>query len=265
MNIFIHELKYYGKSTLIWIAAISAFIIIFMSIYPAFSNDVENARKLFEGFPEAVRKAIGLMLDNFFTLLGFFSYIFMYVSLCGAIQAMYLGVSVLSKEVRDKTADFLMTKPVSRKRIMTSKLLAVLFWLIVTNTVCILVSEIMLEINNTAGYNAKAFFMVLATLFFIQLVFAALGVLVSMAIPAVKSVVPVSLGTVFGFFILNMFDSIIDKEIIRYLTPFKFFDLNYIQQKGSYETRFLVEAAIFLIAAVAVSYVVYEKRSIRTV
>ncbi|NJD01047.1 MAG: ABC transporter permease [Ruminiclostridium sp.] len=265
MNIFIHELKSYGRTTFIWTASLTAFIIMFMLVYPAFSNDVENTRKLFEGFPEGVRKALGLMLDSFFTLLGFYSYIFMYVTLCGAIQAMHMGTSILSKEVRDKTADFLMTKPVSRKKIMTSKLLAVLCSLAITNIICILIAGVMLEVIKNTGYDVKAFLMISATLFFIQLIFAALGVLVSMMVPAIKSVLSVSLGTVFGFFILNMFDSVIDKEAIRYLTPFKFFDFSYIIKNGSYETPFLIVGVVFVIAAVAASYIIYGKRSIHAV
>lgn len=265
MNIFIHELKFHGKAAVIWIVSLAAFIILFLSVYPAFSSDIETTRKVFEGFPELVRKALGLMLDNFFSLLGFFSYIFMYITLSGAIQAMHLGTSVLSKEIRDKTADFLFTKPVSRNRIMTSKLLAVLCILIATNIVCILVAGLMLRVVDSAGYDVKAFLMVSATLFFVQLIFAAIGVLISMVFPAIKSALSVSLGTVFGFFILNMFDSVIEKEALRYLTPFKFFDLNYIIANRAYETPFLILGTVLVAAAIAGSYIILKKRGIHAV
>jgi len=89
--------------------------------------------------------------------------------------------------------------------------------------------------------------------------------LVSMVIPAIKSVLSISLGTVFGFFILNMFDSVIGKEAIRYLTPFKFFDLNRIIKEGSYETPFLIVGIVFVIVAITASYIIYGKRSIHAV
>lgn len=265
MNIFINELRLNGKAAFTWIVSISAFIFMFMAVYPAFSSDVENTRKLFEGFPEPVRKALGLMLDNFFTVLGFYTYIFMYVTLSGAIQAMHLGLSALSKETRDKTADFLMTKPVSRKRIMTAKLLAVLAIIVATNLVCTLAAAAALRLAGSDGYDTSAFIMITATLFFIQLIFAAMGVLISMLVPKIKSVLPVALGTVFGFFILNMFDSVVGKEEIRYLTPFKYYDLNLVIREGTYETQFLVITAVFVAVAVAVSYIIYGKRDVHAV
>ena len=96
MNMYLHELKAYRKSTIIWTTSLVLIIILFLSMFPAFSKDTADFKKLLEGYPEALRKAIGLSLDNVFTLLGFYSYIFLYILLCGSIQAMHLGISILN-------------------------------------------------------------------------------------------------------------------------------------------------------------------------
>jgi ABC-2 type transport system permease protein len=131
MNIYLHELKVYRKSTIIWTISLLAVVGLFLSMFPAFAKDAEEFSKLLEGYPEAVRKAIGIELGHFFTTLGFYSYAFTFISLCGAIQAMNYGTGVISKEIREKTADFLLTKPVTRIRIMISKFLAVLTSIII--------------------------------------------------------------------------------------------------------------------------------------
>lgn len=201
MNIFIHELKVYRKSTIIWTCSLAAIIILFLSMYPAFSQDITAAKKMLEAFPEGVRKALGLSLDMFSTLLGFYSYVFIYLMLCGSIQAMNLGTSILSKEVREKTADFLLTKPVSRIKIMTAKLLAALTSLIITDVIYLIVAGIMFSALQTGPYSFKIFLMISATLLFVQLLFLSLGVIVSVVVPKIRAVLPISLGTVFGFFI----------------------------------------------------------------
>lgn len=114
MNIFFHELKAYRKSTIIWACSLSAVAVLLLSMYPDFLTNEAEMKKLLEGYPEAVRKAIGVSIESFFTILGFYSYVFLYVMLSGSIQAMNFAVSIISKEVRQKTADFLLTKPVSR-------------------------------------------------------------------------------------------------------------------------------------------------------
>ncbi len=265
MNMFLHELKSYRKSTIIWTCSLAALIILLLSIFPAFSKDVTEAKKLLEGVPEGVRKAIGLSLDNFFTLLGYYSYVFLYITLCGSIQAMNLGVSIVSKEVRDKTADFLLTKPVSRRRIMTAKLLAALTSLVITNAVYLIIAVYMASVVQSGPFSMKIFLMISATLFFIQIIFMALGVIVSVVVPKIKSVLPISLGTVFGFFILNMFDSVIGEKSLRYLTPFKYFDTAYIIKNASYETSFIIIEVIFIIVAITASYFIYFKKDIHAV
>lgn len=263
MNMFFHELQAYRKSTIIWTCSMAALVILFLSMFPAFTKDVAEAQKMLEGSPEGIRKAIGISIDTFFTLLGFYSYIFAYIMLCGSVQAMNLGISIISKEVSDKTADFLLTKPVSRKEIMTAKLLAALTSLLITNLVYLIIAGLMASAVKHGPFSMKIFLMISVTLFFIQLIFMSLGVLISVVVPKIKSVISISLGTVFGFFIINMFDSVIGDKAIRYLTPYKYFDSAYIIKNASYETSFVITGILFVIAAVGASYLVYAKKDIQ--
>ncbi|MEX2104321.1 MAG: ABC transporter permease subunit [Bacilli bacterium] len=162
---------------------------------------------MMEGFPEPVRKALGLQINSMGSILGFYSYAFVYITLCGAIQGMIIGVTIISKEVREKTADFLLTKPVTRTKIVTSKLLAAVVSLVITNVVYIAVASIVASQVKTEDYSATIFFMISITLFFIQLIFLAMGILISVVFPNIKSVLAVSLGTVFSFFIIGMLAS----------------------------------------------------------
>ncbi len=118
---------------------------------------------------------------------------------------------------------------------------------------------------NTGDLDMKLFFMVSVTLFFLQLIFLAMGILLSAAVSKIKSVISVSVGTVFGFFILNMLDSILGEKVIRYLTPFKYFDTVYILKNASYETPYLIIGAVFVVAAVAASYAVYSRKDVHAV
>lgn len=265
MNMFLHELKAYSKSTVIWACSLAAAAVLFLSIFPAISNDAMEFKKLLEGFPEPVRKAIGLSLDSFTSFLGFYSYVFGYILLCGSIQAMNLGTSIVSKEVREKTADFLLTKPVTRAQIMTAKLFAVFTSLVITNVIYLISANFIASLVKTEAYDMKNFFLISITLFFVQLMFMALGVIVSVVVPKIKSVLSISLGTVFGFFIINMFESVIGEKAIRYITPFKYFDTAYIIKNSAYEMNFIMIEIFLILAALTTSYWVYSKKDIDAV
>jgi ABC-2 type transport system permease protein len=81
----------------------------------------------------------------------------------------------------------------------------------------------------------------------------------------IRSVLSVSLGTVFGFFIINMFGSVIGEEALRYITPFKYFETGYIIKNGSYEVQFVILSLAFVIAATAASYIIYSRKDIHAV
>jgi ABC-2 type transport system permease protein len=262
MNIFLYELKTYRKSALIWATVFSLGIIVFFSMYPAFTKDVVATKKVLENFPPALRSALGISLQNFFTIFGFYAYLFTFLSLVGAIQAMNIGVGIFSKESNLKTIDFLLSKPVTRARIMTSKLLAALATLLITNVIFNVVALITAEIVSTDKFSAKIFILISLTLLLIQLMFLALGTFFSVIIPKIKSVIGVSLPTVFAFFIIGTLGEIIGNETVRYFTPFKFFDPIYIINNGHYETKFLLIEIAFIVVAITSSFVIYIRKDI---
>ena len=265
MNMFLHELKAYRKSTIIWTCSLITLVVVFLAMFPAFSKETEAFNEIMKGFPEPVRKAMGLSLDSMSSVLGFYSYMFLYTTLCGAIQAMNLGTAIVSKESREKTADFLLTKPVSRMKIMTSKLMAALTCLVITNVAYLIVSSIMVSFVSTKDYSYKLFFMISITLFFVQLMFLALGIIISVVMPKIKSVLPISLGTVFTFFIIGMFAATSGDDAMRYITPFKYFDTNYIMKNSGYEVSFIIIEIAFIALAITASYFVYSKKDVHAV
>jgi ABC-2 type transport system permease protein len=177
---------------------------------------------------------------------------------------MNLGTAIVSKEVRDKTADFLMTKPVSRINIMTSKLLAAFTALVITNIIYLGLT-ILAAVAIVGEFSLKIFFMISITLFFVQLMFMALGFMISVIAGKIKSVISVSLSTVFGLYILGSLESIIGEERVRYFSPFRYFDPAFIIKYAAFESSFIIVGIVFIIAAIACSYLIYLKKDIHAV
>lgn len=265
MNILLHELRAYRKSTIIWTISLIAVVALFMSLFPSFTNDTEEFRKLLEGYPVALREAFGIDLDNFFSILGFYCYGLSFVTLCGAIQAMNLGTGIVSKEVREKTADFLLTKPVTRTAVLTNKLLAALISIIITNIVYLAAATLLAYQVATENFEVSIFILLSLTVFFVQLIFLALGIIISVIVQRIKSVLTVSLATVFAFYFLGMFSSTSGDEVKRYLSPFKYFDTAYIIEKSSFEAPFLITGAVVIIVAIGASFFIYAKQDIHSV
>ncbi|MFT4415934.1 ABC transporter permease subunit [Fredinandcohnia humi] len=265
MNIFMHELKAYRKSTIVWTLALLSLMVLFMAIFPTISKEADEFKRVLEGFPMGVQQALGIQVDSFASIIGYYSYVFMYISLCGAIQAMTVGTAIISKETREKTADFLLTKPIQRSTILMAKISAAAVSLLLTSMVFLGGARIIVASVTTNQFSIRTFLLLTISLFFIQLIFLAIGILVSVCFSKIKSVLMISLGTVFTFYIIGILTSSSEDEIKRFLSPFTYFEPNYIVANTSYEIPFLLVGSGIVVIAILSSFFIYMKKDIHSV
>jgi ABC-2 type transport system permease protein len=188
-----------------------------------------------------------------------------FVVLCGGVQAMNLGMTILSKETRERTAEFLLVKPVSRTAIVTTKVLAALTVLLVTDVLYYAVAWIISSTVRQSSYSGGLFFMINLTILFVQFVFFAIGAVVSVFFDRLRSVLPVSLGTVFGCYIIGALIAAGKDDWARFISPFRYFDYVYIINNSRYETPYLITGAIIVVASVVTCYFVYAKKDIHAI
>lgn len=264
MNLFLRELAAYRKSALTWIVSLSGLVVLFMAMYPGFSSDVEGLKNVLEQFPPAIKAAFNLTAETFLSAAGFFGYVLSFGVLAGAIQAMNLGTGVISKEVAGKTADFLLSKPLTRTRVYTSKLGAVFLVIVVTNLVFVAVSYAGLAALAPDEFEPTTILLLASTLFLVQVVFLALGALMGVVLPKVKSVVSVSLPTVFGLYIAGALGDVLGNDEVRYVSPFRYFEPDYIIKNQALEPKYLIIAAAIVVVALVLGYAIFLKKDVQS-
>lgn len=266
MNMYLNELKSYFKSALIWAASMVALSALFLTLYNSVAADVEDFKILIGKYPPTVQAMLGINMDYIASLLGFYSMIFSFILLCGTIQAMNLGVSILSREVRERTADFLLVKPVSRTSIISAKLSAAFTTVLLTDAIFYGVTMLLAEIVTSGDYDHKRFILINLTMFLVQIIFLAFGMLVSVFFRKIKNVLPISLGFVLGFYMIGVLLAGDEKEeTLRFLSPFKYYDITAIIKNGSYETPYLFLGLGIILVSIVVSYVIYQRKDIHAV
>jgi ABC-2 type transport system permease protein len=262
---FLYEVKALRKSTMIWTLSILGLAALYLSMYQNIAKDAEDFKALLGGYPPSVRAILGINLDYITSLLGFYAFIFTFILVCGAIQAMNLGLSILSKEARERTADFLLVKPVSRSAIISAKLMAAFTAIVATNIVFNTLTLLMASLTNT-DFSVIKFLMINLSMFFIQIIFVAIGMVISVFFKKMKTVLPISLGIVFGFYFIGAFlvtDS--GNKVERILSPFKYFDVIYIINNASYEVFYLIVGVAVVVVSIVASYIIYNKKDIHAV
>jgi ABC-2 type transport system permease protein len=263
VNVYLHELRANRRTAIIWAVSMSALIVLYLLLYPAFTSDVAATKQLLSSLPPAVRSALDISLETFFSIYGFYAYILSFAILAASIQGMNVGTGAISKEISGKTVDFLFSKPVKRHQLVSAKLAAALTTIAITDAVFAVVAYLMAELMTKKPMDAKIFFLQTATLGLVQLMFFALGALFSVVVPKIKSVVSVSLPTVFAFYIIGVIGDVVQNKNLRYLSPFKYYNPIYIIKHGAIETKFLLIDVVFVIVAILATYLIMAKKNIR--
>lgn len=265
MNIYIHELKMYRKTAIVWNLSLIGVFALFMAMFPTIFSDAMLMQDMLSNFPEEFLRVFGMGSMDFSSEMGYYSYIFTYILVAGSILAMNLGISVLSEEIRENTADFLLAKPIKRNKIVTAKILAVMTFIIITNIIQIPTARVILELVKKNSFDNKIFLMISMTLLFIQIFFVSFGLFLSVLFKKIKSVVPISLGSVFGFYIIQFLNESLDDEKLSYFTPFAYFNSNRIIDTGGYDIKHLILCAIWVVIFTTVAYIVYSKKDIPSI
>lgn len=265
-SIYRHEFFARLKSALIWSFGTAALILVFSSFFSLFADQAALMDQMLAKFPPELRGAFGMDKMNLASVLGFFSFIFLFVQLCLAIQASNYGFGLVSIEESELTADFLLTKPVSRMQVMTSKLLAAASSLLITNLVIWLCSIIAVQsFRGEHEFEMSTLILLLSSVIPFELFFVGVGLVISLLVKRVRSVTPYALGLGFGAYVLSAFSGVLGEVALEYLTPFRHLDAALIVKQGAYDLPLLLLNVGVTVVTIAASYWLYIRRDIPAV
>ncbi len=262
MNVIKRELRAHLKSLIIWSVSIFAVILMAMSEFSAYYNNPEMAAIL-DALPQAMLKAFSLNSANLTTLSGYISILSIYFYMMLGIHAVLLGSSILSKEERDKTAEFLYSLPVTRKKVITGKLTAAII-----NCIALLGITCLAVIISGLNYKpGKQFYDFLTlcvfSMFTIQMVFLSIGLLTASILKRYKRSGSISVSILLFTYIVSILTGLSDKiEFLKYITPFKYFEPLYFLTHTKPEGVYIIISISIILIGLTGTYYFYPKRDL---
>ncbi len=261
-NIYLHELRVRWRSVFTWLGGVLGVHLLYLPFFPAFADQAEMLNRMMANFPPEFLQAFGMNGVDLSTVLGFYSLVFTFVQVCLAIQAANYGFGLLSVEEAERTADFLLTRPVSRRAIWASKVLAALSSLLATEAGVWAIAFVTVPaFAGGRSWDAALLAKLLLGLLPFQMAFFGVGLAVSTLVRRIRSVTPWGLGLGFGMYVLNAFSGMLGDTKLEWLTPFRHFDPPGIINSGAYSDLIWLSVAAAA-AGLAVAWVRYLRRDI---
>ena len=205
--------------------------------------------------------AFGMDRINFGEFLGFFGVECGNVlGLGGAFFAALTGISALSKEEREHTAEFLLTHPISRRKAVFEKLISVLTQVVILNAAAAAVTVITIAIIGESP-QIKTMALIFTAYLIMQLEIAAICFGISAFIG--RGGLGIGLGIATAFYFLNIIANLTEEaKFLKYITPFGYTDTANIIADGRIELKYLAVGIVVMLLGIAAAFWKYERKDI---
>nr|BAL53472.1 ABC-2 type transport system permease protein [uncultured Chloroflexota bacterium]BAL55912.1 ABC-2 type transport system permease protein [uncultured Chloroflexota bacterium] len=262
MNIFWREFRAHTKSLLIYSLIIFLFSVTGFAKFKTYAEDPAMLNILNQ-MPKAVLDALNMRVFNLTTLSGFYGIMHIYYALILAIAAVMWGSEVIAKEERDKTVEFSLVLPITRGRLVTAKLLAV-----VAHSFLLWIATILSFFISSRSYTPDEgfwdfFYLSMAGLLLLQMIFVAIGISLGCALQQYRRTSAIALTILLATYFAALISSIHEKtEFLKYFSPFKYVDAGMIWREGRIEPIFLWLSLILIGLCIALAYWRYNHRDL---
>ncbi len=260
MTLMKHELKQGRKSLMIWTVAIGFLLAVCVFMFPEMKGEMDGVSDMFASMG-SFTEAFGMDRINFGSLMGFYAVeCGNILGLGGAFFAALCGVSILAKEEKEHTAEFLLTHPVSRVHIVAQKLLAVMIQIIVMNVlVCVLSIASIALIGETISW--KELLLLHLAFLFLQIEIA--GICFGISAFLRRGGLGIGLGIAAVMYFLNLIANISDSaKFLKYITPFGYTEGADIVSNASLDTGLVLLGMLYCVIGVVVAFMKYCKKDI---
>lgn len=260
MTIYIKELKQAGKSWCIWTCSIAFMMLICIMMFPEMKNEMDSVTDVFANMG-GFTVAFGMDKLSFGELMGFYGIeCGNIIGIGGGFFAALAGIAVLANEEKERTAEFLLTHPVSRCSVLTQKLLSVLTQIIGMN---VIVAGVSLITTAAIGEELamEEFWLLHLAYLLMQLEIGCICFGISAFIK--RGSIGIGLGLALALYFMNIICNISEQaEALKYITPYAYAEASNIISESEIDFGLVGIGMAFALAGIVVGYFKYARKDI---
>lgn len=268
-SIIIKELKLSKKGLIIWGIVTLVTILYGLAEYPMVSQYTDSIMDSMNSMPRIVVIMFGMEGLSMDTSLDYHLIMFYWICLIVFVHAVYIGVTILSRDQRDRTFEFIYSKPYKRNEIITAKILVGVINIIVLAFVSWIgsIATIMFIDGTFAGVIEGKLVIVLITktiigMLLTQVVFFSIGLLLAAALNTHNSALKSGFLFVFVTYVIGIVIEYVGKiNYLNFLSPFRYFTGTEVVNNGINIVYVLISTMITAVS-VYFTYSLYNRKDL---
>lgn len=262
MTVFKYELLQLRSRIVIWSLVLPVLIIMMLPVYVdmitgASSDAIDGSQDFYE--------MLGTNFDTIRTPMGVYSFLTTFMLFACSINGMSLGISLFSKEYKNKSSEFLLTKPYSRTGVYLQKLLAGITVGTIIGIFYTFASILAMNMSIQESYSMSTLILIGLSTVFIFVFFLVFGFLAGVIAPQIRSAQPISFAATFMAYVFQAFSHKTRVVVVGFLSPYIYFEGAGVIDKGGYN---LLNILLFIIISGALLFIaqrIYVKKDIQIV
>ena len=259
------ELKANLKSFIVWTSIIIGLFIIVLITYPLVftGENAEMLNEMMAMMPEELLKAFNMDISSITTAYGWLKSegILMIIMIIG-IYAGIFGSTVCLKEENDKTIEYLSMLPITRRKIITDKVIVGLIYIVSMVLISGLFNLVGLLISG--NFNVGEYLMIAISPIFVALPLFSINLFISMFLKNTKKSLLIAIGLTFiSYFFLIIGEIDEATTFFKYFSIFSFADTRNIILEGKMNILLILGSLILSSGLIVLSILKYEKKELR--
>ncbi len=261
-TIFLKELKFSRRSLALWCCVIGLTALFGMLEYPFISRYIGTLAPVLSSMPKLVQIMFGIYRVDFSTALGYYVCMYFWCCLLTYTHAVYLGASIISRDQRDKTSEYIFTKPYKRGTIVSAKAMVAAVNAFAAASVTGLLAVAALMLMKVGPEVLLKVAVSILGMFFTQLVLVALGLLCSALSSKYKTSVLSAVAVLIAAYTVAMaIEYAGTVDYLNFLSPIRYFNALSVVEKGLNISYVGVSAGIIAVS-LFLTHRFYRKKDI---
>ena len=271
MNIFSKylfqlEFKRSFKSLMIWSISLALSLLLVIVIYPMAKDMFEALEQMIE-YLESIDSAFVGMLDSmggipdsgieYFATEGA-----MFLQLLGGIFAAIVGFGIINKDEKEKTVEVIYTLPISRQKLLFTKMMVVALNLFIFMLIQVLIVDLGFLIV-APGEDISAIWIFGLFDYIMFLMIAYLSMFLALLLkPNQSSFIAIAIP--FPLYIITMIAYATDNaflKFLKYFSPFTFAEpIGWLKEQSAFELTNFIIFTVLTIISIVFSFILFKKR-----
>ena len=258
MNIFKQELKVNLIALILWTVSLVTIILLVSFEYTVFQGNQEIQDFMDQPLFQQFYGALGVGNVNIMTPEGFLSLLSIYIYLPLSIYAGLLGAGIISKEEKNKTAEYLFTLPISRTKVLLAKFFAGFTYVVLANVIVNGSAMLIFGRFETSDIYYQFLRNLSIGVFVTQMIFFAIGVGLASTLRDYKKSGAITVGVLLTTYMFGVLSNMVSEaNFLRFITPFRYFAA---PEMMANEFSFIYSLLAFIIVASGVTSLFYFYR-----